>query len=268
MNNFIIWLTLPIGVLLGLAKGTTQEFPKTTVQPLGGAFELEITRGTPGVDVLIGVRPSSTVENAVALRVGMAGGAPRLSSAPMKVSAGKLEVAAQSEPVLVLISLHDGVQLTITQDGQRVSMPVRGSSVVRNGVARATSEPVTMARLLKESLEPGSEIRALSGAEYQVPAKVLRDQALRLVIPKVAAGGTPCCTGGEGLVTAMITIDEAGRVADVVRHFGEATHYAACETAIRQWEFRPLIVSGKAVRMKSVIHFRLQPDGTLALISK
>lgn len=266
MKNTLIGLFVTFVVTLTLASATTQEFAKTRVQPVAGSVEVQLLGGSPIADSVVGVRPSASEESVVALGVA-SNGARILSSVPLRVSAGRIEVTVQSEPVIVLITLREGTQLNLIQNGQRLSIPVRGSSILRNGVIRAAHGSVNMPQLLREALDPGPDIRAISSTEYRVSSKLLKEQAIRLLIPKTAAAGSACCSGGQGLVTVMITIDEVGRVTEVRRHFGDAAHYSACEAAIQQWEFRPFSVAGKAVRVRTVVHFRLQQDGTLALLS-
>ena len=262
-------LLLCFALSLVLGQAATKEFSKATVEPFAGGFEVAVSGG--GSNLVVGVRPTTSASSAIALRAGAAGGAPVVSALPTRISPGKLEVLvppiAATESVVIAVALPEGIQVTIVQAGQRVSMPVRGSAIVRNGLVQGKSSPVTMAQLLAEALRPEPEMRALSGDEYQLSGKALRDRAVRLVIPTVTAVGATCCDAGEGLVTAMITVNESGRVTSIQRHFGEAALYAACETAIRQWEFRPLSVAGKTVRVRSVVHFRLQKDGTLTLLS-
>jgi TonB family protein len=133
----------------------------------------------------------------------------------------------------------------------------KNQSIESKTAAAAKGQPgegTTKADIAASSSEPaGTSAQSETAGGKTLTASSLNERATKRVVPPyppLARSSTI-----EGVVRVYVTVNESGKVIDVLRSEGPVLLRRAAEDASRQWKFLPTAVKGKPVAIAGYIEF-------------
>jgi TonB family protein len=115
-------------------------------------------------------------------------------------------------------------------------------------------EGTTQADIAARSSEPAStSAQSETSGGKTLTTSSLNERATRRVVPPYPPLARRSTI--EGVVRVYVTVDESGKVINVLRSEGPVLLRRAAEDASRQWKFPPTAVKGKPVAITGYIEF-------------
>lgn len=146
------------------------------------------------------------------------------------------------------VELRDAVEKVLKGVEPPATGPTRGAAGVspEKKVIKSVDPPGLGASEEWISFNPTSKIAKSASS-------LLTSQATKKVMPRYPPEARKA--GAQGPVQVEVTVSETGKVIEAKAISGHESLYAAAEQAAKQWEFKPVEVSGAPVKMQGVLTF-------------
>jgi TonB family protein len=165
-----------------------------------------------------------------------------------------------------------GTWVTADQGAQRIYIndPVESVNYILDPRAQ-TAQKMTLSsiRVARPSMAPGVaggrissdsvSAGAVTGTQIKVSGGVLQGSATNRVQP--AYPPIAKAAGATGAVQVQVTLNEAGKVVEAQAVSGHPLLRDAALAAARQWEFKPIQISGNPVKAQGLLTFNFTLEG-------
>lgn len=174
--------------------------------------------------------------------------------------------AASDQRVIVYLAIPAGTNVTLYVDGRLIrSGPLLKNIMVQGGkiVNSAMGYSLAAAAVYAFWLAPQQNVDAIQydarSDTYMIPWRALRAlvrESVAPVFPLMASGTAGHQKARWAIV--RVEVDETGVVSGVTYATGDPALAQAAIDALMQWEFEPLVVHGRVVKIRSLVPVKLQ----------